>query len=66
MSECCVKFEFIHMAILQSPVQMFRGENLDFPLCTIPTVSCCEKYGVFENNVLLVGWYCRNSSKGKI
>jgi hypothetical protein len=33
-----------HMArdwgtLVQSPIQSFRGENLDFPLCTIPTVS---------------------------
>ena len=36
------------LEVLQSPVQSFRGENLDFPLCTIPTVSLYEKYGVFD------------------
>jgi len=35
-------------SILQSPVQSFRGKNLDFPLCTIPTVSLYEKYGDFS------------------
>jgi hypothetical protein len=52
--------------VLQSPVHSFRGENLDFPLCTIPTVSLYEKYGVFEITVLLAMRYCRNSIKGKI
>ena len=27
---------------IQSPVQSFRGKNLDFPFCTIPTVSLYE------------------------
>ena len=32
----------------QSPVQSFRGKNLDFPICTIPTASLDEKCGVFD------------------
>ena len=30
----------------------FEGKNLDFPLCTIPTVSLYEKYGVFGKTPL--------------
>jgi hypothetical protein len=36
--------------VLQSPVQSFRWKNLDFPLCTIPTVSPFKKYGVFRKH----------------
>jgi hypothetical protein len=39
--------------ILQSPVQSFRGKNLDIPFWTIPTVFLHEKFSVFENTVLL-------------
>ena len=39
------------IGLLQSPGQSFRGKNLDFPLCTIPTVSLYEKYGVFGRHV---------------
>ena len=40
---------------IQSPVQSFRGKNLDFPLCTIPTGSLYdEKYGVFGRHVGIV------------
>ena len=62
-----VKIDFVlaKIAVLQSPVQSFRGENLDFPLCTIPTVSLYEKHDFFENTILLVERYCRNSTKGK-
>jgi len=32
--------------MVQFPVRLIRGENLDFLLCTIPTVSRYEKYCV--------------------
>jgi hypothetical protein len=40
--------------LLQSPVQSFRGKNLDFPLCTIPSVSLYEKYGVLRASKVAV------------
>jgi len=35
--------------LLQFPVRLIRGRNLDFSRCSIPTVCRYEKYGVFES-----------------
>ena len=40
--------------LLQFPVRLIRGRNLDFSLCTIPTECRFEKYGVFGNHVGIV------------
>ena len=37
------------IVVLQFPVRLIRGRNLDFPLPTIPTVSRYEKYDDYQN-----------------
>jgi hypothetical protein len=37
------------VVVLQFPVRLIRGRNLDFPLSTIPTVSRYEKYDDYQN-----------------
>jgi hypothetical protein len=53
-------FLLSRIVLLQLPVRLIRGRNLDFSLCTIPTVGRYEKYGVFRKHRTLVAAYCRN------